>query len=182
MQYRREWTGCILGRCYMLLDPSTDSWLSHTSFLTSLVQSKGKNGPYNSIRMDSISMCSMDGSVVEFSPATRGARVQFPVHASTFPNGACTFWDPLSLVIIPSWNVQKCLNGQIVENKTFVGDGGYRSPYLSHAKRALYHLSYVPMLSHSLAERLSDIQKWRAYNVVAGPGVDVASTGMCVPR
>ena len=24
------------------------------------------------------------------------------------------------------------------------GDGGYRSPYLSHAKRALYHLSYVP--------------------------------------
>ena len=27
--------------------------------------------------------------------------------------------------------------------KTF-GDGGYRSPYLSHAKRALYHLSYVP--------------------------------------
>ena len=25
------------------------------------------------------------------------------------------------------------------------GDGGYRSPYLSHAKRALYHLSYVPL-------------------------------------
>ena len=35
--------------------------------------------------------------------------------------------------------------GQVVESdtKTF-GDGGYRSPYLSHAKRALYHLSYVP--------------------------------------
>ena len=29
------------------------------------------------------------------------------------------------------------------EAKTF-GDGGYRSPYLSHAKRALSHLSYVP--------------------------------------
>ena len=29
----------------------------------------------------------------------------------------------------------------------FVGDGGYRSPYLSHAKRALYHLSYVPWLA-----------------------------------
>ena len=29
------------------------------------------------------------------------------------------------------------------ETKIF-GDGGYRSPYLSHAKRALYHLSYVP--------------------------------------
>ena len=32
---------------------------------------------------------------------------------------------------------------QKVGNKNF-GDGGYRSPYLSHAKRALYHLSYVP--------------------------------------
>ena len=31
------------------------------------------------------------------------------------------------------------------ETKTF-GDGGYRSPYLSHAKRALYHLSYVPRI------------------------------------
>ena len=25
-----------------------------------------------------------------------------------------------------------------------IGDAGYRSPYLSHAKRALYHLSYIP--------------------------------------
>ena len=24
------------------------------------------------------------------------------------------------------------------------GDAEYRSPYLSHAKRALYHLSYIP--------------------------------------
>ena len=31
------------------------------------------------------------------------------------------------------------------EQKIF-GDGGYRSPYLSHAKRALYHLSYVPLV------------------------------------
>ena len=31
-----------------------------------------------------------------------------------------------------------------IERKKF-GDGGYRSPYLSHAKRALYHLSYVPL-------------------------------------
>ena len=37
--------------------------------------------------------------------------------------------------------------GQVMESetKTF-GDGGYRSPYLSHAKRALYHLSYVPVV------------------------------------
>ncbi|XLT05011.1 hypothetical protein HN51_043760 [Arachis hypogaea] len=26
------------------------------------------------------------------------------------------------------------------------GDAGYRSPYLTHAKRALYHLSYIPAL------------------------------------
>ena len=32
-------------------------------------------------------------------------------------------------------NPQKCF-----------GDAGYRSPYLSHAKRALYHLSYIPVL------------------------------------
>ena len=28
--------------------------------------------------------------------------------------------------------------------KKTCGDAGYRSPYLSHAKRALYHLSYIP--------------------------------------
>ena len=26
------------------------------------------------------------------------------------------------------------------------GDAGHQSPYLSHAKRALYHLSYIPMI------------------------------------
>ena len=30
------------------------------------------------------------------------------------------------------------------QHKKLVGDAGYRSPYLSHAKRALYHLSYIP--------------------------------------
>ena len=25
-----------------------------------------------------------------------------------------------------------------------IGEAGHRSPYLSHAKRALYHLSYIP--------------------------------------
>ena len=30
--------------------------------------------------------------------------------------------------------------------KTTVGGAGYRSRYLSHAKRALYHLSYAPIL------------------------------------
>ena len=32
------------------------------------------------------------------------------------------------------------------------GDGGYRSPYLSHAKRALYHLSYVPWVVNCVTE------------------------------
>ncbi|KAL6003438.1 hypothetical protein ACLOJK_023665 [Asimina triloba] len=27
------------------------------------------------------------------------------------------------------------------------GEAGYRSPYLSHAKRALYHLSYIPLMT-----------------------------------
>ncbi|KAK4423246.1 hypothetical protein Salat_1907400 [Sesamum alatum] len=27
---------------------------------------------------------------------------------------------------------------------TTIGDAGYQSPYLSHAKRAFYHLSYIP--------------------------------------
>ena len=30
------------------------------------------------------------------------------------------------------------------------GDAGYRTPYLSHAKRALYHVSYIPQLSDKL--------------------------------
>ena len=36
-------------------------------------------------------------------------------------------------------------NPRAVGGKKTFGDGGYRSPYLSHAKRALYHLSYVPV-------------------------------------
>ena len=32
-----------------------------------------------------------------------------------------------------------------VEEKRKVGGEGHRSPYLSHAKRALYHLSYTPV-------------------------------------
>ena len=33
---------------------------------------------------------------------------------------------------------------QKLQKKMLVGDAGYWSPYLSHAKRALYHLSYIP--------------------------------------
>ncbi|RDX58377.1 hypothetical protein CR513_62312, partial [Mucuna pruriens] len=33
-----------------------------------------------------------------------------------------------------------------IHNTKYIGDAGYRSPCLSHAKRALYHLSYIPMI------------------------------------
>ena len=32
-----------------------------------------------------------------------------------------------------------------------IGGAGYRSRYLSHAKRALYHLSYAPSLEYVLS-------------------------------
>ena len=68
------------------------------------------------------------GSVVECSPATRAARVRFP-------DDATFLW---------CFHV-KC-------DKKISGDAGYRSPYLSHAKRALYHLSYVPKLWTVMSE------------------------------
>ena len=35
---------------------------------------------------------------------------------------------------------------KLLAHKTFMdGDAGYRTPYLSHAKRALYHVSYIPI-------------------------------------
>ena len=84
---------------------------------------------------------SIVGSVVECSPATRAARVRFPDDANLF------------FLLLHSANlstssarVQGILLGVLglkFKKKSF-GDAGYRSPYLSHAKRALYHLSYVP--------------------------------------
>ena len=35
-------------------------------------------------------------------------------------------------------------NSPISAKKLIIGAAGYRSPYLAHAKRALYHLSYSP--------------------------------------
>ena len=32
------------------------------------------------------------------------------------------------------------------KTKKNLGDAGHRFPYLSHAKRALYHLSYIPLI------------------------------------
>ena len=71
---------------------------------------------------------SIVGSVVECSPATRAARVRFPDDAIFF------------VTHLKGENQKVCKN---------FGDAGYRSPYLSHAKRALYHLSYVPQLKNT---------------------------------
>ena len=35
------------------------------------------------------------------------------------------------------------------QERASVGEAGYRSQYLSHAKRALYHLSYIPTTTHT---------------------------------
>ena len=40
------------------------------------------------------------------------------------------------------------LTYKVQNNKN--GGAGHRSPYLSHAKRALYHLSYTPNGSHEI--------------------------------
>ena len=81
-------------------------------------------------------IASIVGSVVECSPATRAARVRFPDDANTF---FCHVYAKTSKRTQRGFKKQKC-----------AGDGGYRSPYLSHAKRALYHLSYVPMCTPCL--------------------------------
>ena len=81
--------------------------------------------------------------MVECSPATRAARVRFPDDAINFADGPTS---PGFMLLVKSTDQLLCLlqtDADKREAKTF-GDGGYRSPYLSHAKRALYHLSYVP--------------------------------------
>ena len=42
--------------------------------------------------------------------------------------------------------VLKTSQKNVIKNNDKNGDAGYQSPYLSHAKRALYHLSYIPIL------------------------------------
>ena len=46
---------------------------------------------------------------------------------------------------LPLYKNSKCTKEKITKN--IIGDAGYRSPYLSHAKRALYHLSYIPFVN-----------------------------------
>ena len=37
------------------------------------------------------------------------------------------------------------------------GEAGYRSQYLSHAKRALYHLSYIPVANRIIGVLVTNI-------------------------
>ena len=37
------------------------------------------------------------------------------------------------------------------------GEAGYRSQYLSHAKRALYHLSYIPVANRNIGVLVPNI-------------------------
>ena len=80
--------------------------------------------------------------MVECSPATRAARVRFPDDAINFADGQTS---PGFLFLVKSTEQLLQTDADKRKAKTF-GDGGYRSPYLSHAKRALYHLSYVPIV------------------------------------
>ena len=41
---------------------------------------------------------------------------------------------------------EESLESHVRRRKSICGGAGYRSPYLSHAKRALYHLSYTPSM------------------------------------
>ena len=87
---------------------------------------------------------SIVGSVVEWPPATRSARVQFPDDASQiFFNPSihpCVLGD--KEIQIRSFAEQPA-HSLLLVSKMY-GGAGYRSRYLSHAKRALYHLSYAP--------------------------------------
>ena len=55
-------------------------------------------------------------------------------------------WTRLSQNVGP-FNQVEAVDGKILrlpKIREAIGDAGYRSPYFSHAKRALYHLSYIP--------------------------------------
>ena len=107
--------------------------------------------------------------MVECSPATRAARVRFPDDARLFVNPKSiqnTWQSPKKQVLYyeyfcflklpPSCRQfsKKPFNSitlfRVDGSKKFfckkvLGGAGYRSRYLSHAKRALYHLSYAPI-------------------------------------
>ena len=61
----------------------------------------------------------------------------------------CFFWvsSPLVCFSLVGMTSTVPMVPTVVGNISSFGDAGYRSPYLSHATRALYHLSYIPIRS-----------------------------------
>ena len=81
---------------------------------------------------------------------TRGSSSASP--ARTFPREtracACmhapTHHTPHTTRLVQEQKKRKARKERREEEKKVCGDAGLRSPYLAHAKRALYQLSYVP--------------------------------------
>ena len=108
--------------------------------------------------------------MVECSPATRAARVRFPDDARLFvnpksiqntwqsPKKQVLYYEYFCFLKLPpscrqfskkpfnSITLLRIDGSKKIFCKKVLGGAGYRSRYLSHAKRALYHLSYAPVV------------------------------------
>ena len=85
--------------------------------------------------------CEASALPFELHPRTLQASEQNPWYISFRFARSCQFLPIISKHEIELSKPRKCF-----------GDAGHRSPYLSHAKRTLYHLSYIPVpLSFELA-------------------------------
>ena len=78
--------------------------------------------------------CEASALPFELHPRTLQASEQNPWYISFRFARSCQFLPIISKHEIELSKPRKCF-----------GDAGHRSPYLSHAKRTLYHLSYIPV-------------------------------------
>ena len=143
--------------------------------------------------------------MVECSPATRAARVRFPDDARLFVNPKSiqnTWQSPKKQVLYyeyfcflklpPSCRQfsKKPFNSitlfRVDGSKKFfckkvLGGAGYRSRYLSHAKRALYHLSYAPSIQSGEELRGVDLFTWSDIYAQGQPGTSCGYTPKVFP-
>jgi hypothetical protein len=110
---------------------------------------------------------SIVGSVVEWSPATRSARVRFPDDAVLLFGGldqsSFIYFNSqfLGLVFFCSgckiqFQFVLLINTKKDGQKESCGGAGYRSPHLSHA---CYHLSYAPNLIGQDLQGLNEVNR-----------------------